>query len=475
MKWLFLINNAQFLPEFLGKIANQLIEEGDECAVAINSKLAEYERSKFFPKNSKIISKVDWCIKNYNSGKKDFGDLSWRELFIINERFNLYRYNYEESLEIVNQLYQFFDYIFEKEKPDIVIGEMPAGLFGQIAYSFCQKNNIIFCGISESRLPGRTDIYDLEWTYSKYEKTFRELKKEDLLPKEIEFAKDFIEKFISHKVLYSSCYSAKIRFNLLDFIKHYFKRAKESGDVFVKYVFRRNNFKDFDYESEAGLKHSLKTPFKTIKRNIRILFQENIFEKTSSKDKYFFFPLQYEPEASTLVLATYYSNQLTTIKNIATTLPLPYKLYLKEHPGSIGARSNTFYKELKKIPNAVLLSSEESTPAIVAGAEGVITVTSTVGMEAALAGKLVYVLGNIFYNYHPLCRKATNFYDLKEKIKKDIKKRPETFDLEEVNLRFIISYLRNSISADMLLAQEKVDKNDYKLICREIKKLFLEQ
>ncbi|MCG2699918.1 hypothetical protein L6274_02605, partial [Candidatus Parcubacteria bacterium] len=406
MKWLFLINNAQFLPEFLGKIANQLIEEGDKCAVAINSKLAEYERSKFFPKKSKIISKVDWCIKNYNSGRKNFGDLSWRELFIINERFDLYRYDYEKSLKIVSQLYQFFDYIFEKEKPDIVIGEMPAGLFGQIAYSFCQKNNVRFLGILESRLPGRTDVYNLEWTCSKYEKTFQELKKEDLLPKEIEFARDFIEKFISHKVLYSSCYSVKIRFNLLDFTKHYFKRAKESGNVFLKYFLRRNNFKDFDYESESGLRHSLSAPLKTIKRNFKILSQKNAFEKTDPKDKYFFSPLQYEPEASTLVLATYYSNQLATIKNIATTLPLPYKLYLKEHPGSIGTRSNAFYKELKKIPNVVLLSSEESTPAIIAGAEGVITVTSTVGMEAALSGKLVYVLGNVFYSYHPLCRKV---------------------------------------------------------------------
>lgn len=469
MKWLFLINNSQFLPEFFGKIADQLIKEGDRCTVVINSKLAEYGKNKFFPKNSKIISKVDWCIKNYDSAKNGFGDLSWREIFIINERIDSYRYNYKESLKIASQLYQFFDYVFKEEKPDVVIGEMPAGLFGQTAFSFCRKNNIIFYGILESRLFGKTDIYDLEWTCSKYEKTFQRLKKEDILPKEMEFAEDFIEKFISHKLLCSSYYSVKIKFNLFDFVKHYLKRVKESGGVFIKYISGRNKFKDFDYESEAGLRHSLKNPLKTVKKNIKILFQKNIFDKADPKDKYFFFPLQYEPEASTLVLATYYSDQLAAIKNIANTLPLPYKLYLKEHPGSIGARSSAFYKELKKIPNAVLLSSEESTPAIVAGAEGVITVTSTVGMEAALAGKLVYVLGNVFYSYHPLCRKAENFQDLKEKIKKDIEDRPKITDLEEVNLRFIVSYLRNSIPADMLFAEKKEDKNDYKLICREIK------
>ena len=473
MKWLFLVNDASFLFEFLGRVSHQLTREGEECLVVINSKMAEYEKSKFFPKNTKIISKVDWCIKNYNSDKKDYGNLSWKELFTDYERFNLYKYGYEKSLEVINQLYQFFDYIFKKEKPDVVIGEPPAGLFGLIAYYFCKKNSIIFCGIAESRFQGRTDIYDREWTYSKYEKNFKELRKEDFLPKEIKFAKSFIEKFISHQTIYSSYYLCKMRFSLPDFIKHYSKRLKEVGNVLLQYFLKRNNFKDFDYESEAILRRSFKAPFRTIKRNFKIPFQKNIFDKFNPKNKYFFFPIQYEPEASTLVLATYYSNQLATIKNTAATLPLPYKLYLKEHPGSIGARSNNFYKEIKKIPNAVLLSSEEPTPAIISGSMGVITMTSTVGMEAALAGKLVYVLGNVFYSYHPLCKKAVNFEDLKEKIKKDLNRKLEMGGLEEINLRFIISYLRSSILANMFFTEE--DKNNYKLICREIKKWVREQ
>ena len=206
MKYLFLVNDASFLFEFLGKVSHQITKEGDACLVVLNSKIAEYEKIEFFPQNAKIISKVDWCIKNYDSSKKEFGDLSWRELFTVYERFNLYKYDYEKSLEMVNQLYQFFDYIFEKEKPDVVIGEPPAGLFGLVAYYFCQKNNIVFCGITEARFPGRIDIYDREWTYSKFEKNFKELKKEDFLPEEIKFARNFIEEFISRQTIYSSYY-----------------------------------------------------------------------------------------------------------------------------------------------------------------------------------------------------------------------------------------------------------------------------
>lgn len=474
-KWLFLVNDAAFLFEFLGKIAHQLQKEGDECLIVLSSKLAEYERLEFFPKNSKIISKVDWCIENYDPSKKDFGDLSWRELFTIYDRFDLYKYDYKKSLEVVNHLYQFFDYVFKTEKPDAVIAEPPAGLFGQVAYYFAKKNNIPFCGIAESRFPGRIDIWDLEWTYSKFEENFKELKREDFLPEETEFAKDFIKKFISHETIYSSYFLVKVRFSISDFIRHYSKRIKELSGIYSKYLLQRKGLKNFDYESEVIFKLSVKAPFKTIKKNFRIKLQKNIFNKINPEDKYFFFPIQYDPEASTLVLATYYSNQLATIKNVAITLPFPYKLYLKEHPGSIGSRTNKFYQEIKKIPNAVLLSSEESTPQIVANSLGVITMTSTVGMEAAMAGKPVYVLGNVFYYYHPLCKKVVNFEDLKQRIKEDLKTGIKTSSLEEINMRFIISYLRSSFLANIFYAQEKEDKNDYEMICREIKKWFSKQ
>ncbi len=474
MKWLFLVNDASYLFEFLGKAAHQLEKEGDEILVVINSKMAEYEKSGFFPKNVKVISKVDWCIKNYNSGQKNFEGLSWKQFYTINKRFNL-RYDYNKSLDAVNQLYQFLGHVFEQEKPDVVIGEPPAGLFGLVAYHFSKKNHIPFCGVAESRFPGRVDFYDTEWTDSRYSKTFQDLKTENILEKEKAFAKDFIEKFASHKTIYSSYYLVKVKFSLLEFIKHYLIRLGELKKVFWQYLFGRRNFKKFDYESEAILSRSFKAPFRTIKRNFRISFQKNIFGKINSKDQYFFFPLQYEPEASTLVLATYYSNQLATIKYVAATLPLPYKLYLKEHPGSIGSRSNSFYREIKKIPNAVLLSTEESTPKIVESSMGVITITSTVGMEAAMQGKQVYILGNVFYSYHPLCKKASNFEDLENKIKEDLKQEIKTSNLPEINLRFLISYLRNSAPANIFLASQKEDKNDYQMICQEIKKWLYER
>lgn len=473
MKYLFLINNATYLVEFFGKIAEQLIKEGNQCIFAINTKLPEYQRGKFFPKESKIISKVDWCLKKYDSSKRKFENLGWRDLFVVYDRFRMHRYNYEKSLDAINQVCQFFEYIFKNEKPDAVIGEAPAGLFGLAAYSFCQKNSIPFCGMLESRLPGRTDIFDLEWTCSKYKEAFQNLKKEDILIEEKRFAENFIENFLSHKALYTSCLLPRLGFfNFFNYLSHYFRRANELAGVFGKYALNRKRFKSFDYEAESVIRHSIRSPFRTIKKDFKAIFHRRFFDKPVPKDKYFFFPLQYEPEASTLVLATYYANQLATVKNIAAALPIPYKLYLKEHPASLGTRKAGFYKEIRKLPNVVLLPSSEPIKGLIENSCGAITVTSTAGMEAAFAGKPVYVLGNVFYSYHPLCKKVVNFSDLEERIKEDIKNGPQILDLKGANTCFVVSYFRNNIPADILLAVEKKDKNDYKLICRKIKKLF---
>ena len=55
MKCVFLVNNASFLAEFFGKLADQVIKQGDDCLVITSSKIAEYGKKKFFPDRTAII------------------------------------------------------------------------------------------------------------------------------------------------------------------------------------------------------------------------------------------------------------------------------------------------------------------------------------------------------------------------------------------------------------------------------------
>lgn len=475
MKYCFLINNAAFLSEFFGKLASEIIKKGDNCFVILGGKITEYEKKKFFPNEAKFISVVDWRINNYRENEKEFFGLSWKDFFPLFDRNDALKLDYNKSIKTTLQVTQFFKFIFEKEKPDVVISESPSGLTHLVAYYFCQKNNAIYLGLGDSRLNNRIDVYDTEFTCLRYEETFKEINNGSMLKEEKEFARNFIEKFISHERLPSYLASEKIYFSQIDLIKHFLKRIKEVYNPLLRYILSRRKYKNFDGESEIILKTLSKAVFKAERKKIRIFFQKRFFKEYSKKDKFFLFPLQIQPESSTNVHAIYYCDQLNTAKNIAFSLPLSYKLYVKEHPIAVGTRPTEFYEKLKKIPNIVLISPQENIENIIKNSSGVITLTSTAGLEAALAGKPVYVLGDVFYSYHPLCRKVKGFEELKSKIEDDLINKPNIDNLEEINSRFIISCFRNTIPGNMTVANTKEDTNDYKLIYQKIENLFLKQ
>lgn len=475
MKWCLLLTNAPDLSEFLGKLSYQVIESGDECIVVANSKIAQYDKRKYFPKDVRLLSKIDWGIKNYKKEYEEFNNFSWKIFFPTFDRkthLKFFKFNYTNSVEIISQLYQFINYILQREKPDLLINESPANIFTEIAYHLCKKYNILYLGLMGSRIEGRVDIYDLEHTYSKYEQSFNKVSIRNISSSEKKFAKDFIKKFVSHKKLPSGANNPLLYFHKINLIKYYSKRLAQVYQSRLRYFKNRKQFKSFDYESEAILKSSFQAPLNALHRKFRSFFQRKIF-KSINNDNFFLFPLHFQPEASTSVLATYFYDQLNTIKNIAFSLPFPYKLYVKEHPTAIGTRSWHFYKELKKIPNVVLISLYENVENLINKSYGVITLTSTIGMEAALLGKAVYVLGNVFYSYHPLCRKINNFDELRERIKQDLIKTPNLDNLDEINIKFIISYYRNTIPGDILAASSKDDSNNYKAIYEDIKKMFI--
>lgn len=476
MKWCFLINNFQVLPEFFGKLAGQALNKGDECLVVFSSKIAEFEKTKFFPAGAKLISMVDWFIDNYQEGKEDFFGVSWKDFFPLFERNPLLKLDYNKSIKTTLRIIQFYQFIFEKEKPDVIINEPPSGLGHLIAYYFSKKHNAKYLSFSDPRLDTTViDVYDKKFTCSKYKETFEKLSSDSISKKEKERAESFVKKFISHEVAPSAIGSSKIYFSQIGLMAHFLKRISQVNSSLFRYVFSRKKYKLFDIESEIALKLFFRAFFNAQKRKFRIFSQKRFFKAApSQKEKYFLLPLHYQPEAATDVFAIYYCDQLNAAKNIAFSLPFPHKLYVKEHPAGVGTRAKKFYEELKKIPNIVLISPDENVENVIKNSSGVVTLTSTLGLEAALAGKPVYVLGEVFYSYHPLCRQVSGFEELKNSIEKDLANKPNSIDnLADINNRFLASYFRNTILGNMAQAITKEDTNDYVRIYQDLVNNFL--
>ena len=98
-----------------------------------------------------------------------------------------------------------------------------------------------------------------------------------------------------------------------------------------------------------------------------------------------------------------------------------------------------------------------------------IVLTSTIGLESALAGKRTYMLGDVFYSYHPACKIVKGFKELEIAIREDIKQKWEIADIQEINVRFITSYFSNTIKGNLFTASRADDRNDYKAIYEKVK------
>ena len=468
MKWCFFVTPYPLLMEFLGKFASEVISRGDECILLVNGKVSEYTKLHYFPKEAKVYHKVDWLAKNYKETYIDFNGFSWKDVFPECTRYDLIKFSHKEIVDIISSNYQFIDFVFKNEKPDVILYGMPGSFFAEVAYWLCQRYNIKYLGLVSSRIGGRIDYCDLKYECSEYEKTFKKLEKSVISSEDIANAQKFLEEFISHKKL-----PAYMDYRPGSPVKNFLMEQKKMLFAWIRYHMSNNQMHAFDYESKIQFIQWVFHPWRFLERKYKAFFLNNVFDKPDNTDNFFLFPLHVQPELSTSGMATYFCDQLNTIKNVAFSLPFGFKLYVKEHPSAVGERKNGFYKTLKRNPNVVLIHPGANVENLIKASKGVITLTSTIGLEAVLLGKPVYALGTIIYSHHPLCYKVNSFDELKESIEKNLGKTSFVENLDEVNIRFILSYFKNTIKGNIISSIYKNDQNDYGQIYASIKTILL--
>ena len=105
-------------------------------------------------------------------------------------------------------------------------------------------------------------------------------------------------------------------------------------------------------------------------------------------DYYAYFPLQFQPEATTDLWNPWLNNQIETSRILTQAMPGDFRLVVKEHPAMLGRRSYSFYEKLLKSPNVVLVDPyNNSHIEIIKNSRIVITSSITTSFEAALHKK----------------------------------------------------------------------------------------
>jgi hypothetical protein len=135
-----------------------------------------------------------------------------------------------------------------------------------------------------------------------------------------------------------------------------------------------------------------------------------------SSRPYVFYPLHFEPEATTLVHGSYFEDQLSVVKNLARSLPAGWELVVKEHFYMRGQRRLGFYRTLRSIANLRLLPFEVPTNELIMNARVVAVISSTAGLEGGLIGKPVLIFGHYPWDYAPTVNRAAALAELPEQI-----------------------------------------------------------
>jgi hypothetical protein len=152
-------------------------------------------------------------------------------------------------------------------------------------------------------------------------------------------------------------------------------------------------------------------PFKEEINRIMYQFVERQPIKSVENKKFVLFTLHKQPEASVDVLGRYTENQYQIIYDIWRTLPFDWWLVVKEHSNAVGDRGYNFYQNIRKLRNVILIDERIDSYQLLNRAQGVISISGTIGYEAALLNIKALMLADVFFKFSHV--KTLTYSDLK--------------------------------------------------------------
>ncbi|OGZ28186.1 MAG: hypothetical protein A2931_02840 [Candidatus Niyogibacteria bacterium RIFCSPLOWO2_01_FULL_45_48] len=368
-------------------------------------------------------------------------------LFLREYPYDFPLHSHEDMLKLTQVYAKAAIQFLEEEKPDVIIFPVIEGLTTLLLYHIAQKKGIKTLFIQTSRVGNKYTITEQYDDLSYVRQTFEKLNKGDASCPEYrklaqKFLADFRDKPASHeptdvpsqrpitrKQQFAFLSPRKIGTSIFWIIK-----------IFIDYL--QDAFRD-DHTKIKPWHHV----FDRTKRKIRVLVGfEDLYDEADKNEDFAFYPLQKEPEISITLFAPFFKDQLWLTRQIARSLPIHYKLYVKEHPSMFSYRPRKYYKELKKIPNVKLIRPSVSSFDLTKNAKLIATITGTAGWEGILLKKPVITLGDVFYSALPMVKNCKTIEELPYIVKTQL----ENFNYDEEKLiNLITAIYRESAPLDL--------------------------
>lgn len=311
------------------------------------------------------------------------------------ERHLLKGRTHEQILRLAEVVLRTVGDALDRIQPDFLYSEDISCFTSYAHFLLAKERGIPFWCIGAARLPARLSVYSIGFQRSeKVEALYAEITTRGLTPEERAEAQGFRDKFTTKPEKPPGMATRALVPGIgVDDAKHFWLAASR-------------------YLGDPGDPTST-APARALKQRVqrvaRIRWADAVgtFEQPVAGEKYVIYPIHFQPEASTLVQAPMYLDQAALIQDIARSLPIGHRLYVKEHVANRGRRPMAFYDALRAIPSVRLIGPDADTWSLIQGASAIAVITGTMGWEGVLFGKPVITFGDVFMNVLPHVYKAS--------------------------------------------------------------------
>ena len=409
-----------------------------------------------FRKQELVKFKKTWIFNDYVSKENKTYDLKYLKSFEEKYKINLWKIPYtdaflgsnpyhkftsDEVLSLFTQECKFFEQILDEVRPDFLIIRSYDNQDTRILYELCKSRGIKILMLVVTRFDLRYKIADEEDYIDDY-------------TKDTSISGDSSNELENNLKILSA--SSSKRYNKL------VKFRKDTAWKFLKNAVSSLLFANND--KYLFLNHGKTIPkvfFHFFSTKLKKKYRSSFIDKNCSSqilddEKFVYFPLHYEPERLLFVQAPLYTNQLEVITNIAKSLPIDYKLYVKEHPAMSvkNWRPTSYYKQILDLPNVRLVHTSANYKEIIDKCSLVVTIAGSSGLEAVFHNKPTIVFADVSYSSLPSVHRLKNYEELPQAIIESLAKKVDPTELN----KFINYTFKNSFEYDYLNPFLEVDE-----------------
>jgi len=372
--------------------------------------------------NVQLLSSIDLAIIEEKYKIESLWSIFYTDRF-------LFHYPYDDAIKFIKLHIAFYLDIIEKEAINIFVYENISHFSAYLFFQIGKFHNVQYLGFSmprdftDKKFHFTNDEHSTNYKMNQYynERTFSD--------QELKDAKQFID-------------TKRINKSLPEYMAHFGKEPQINKRFFWsllhygKRTLMKKNFYDYMHYREVE-------PLGDFKFYFKYKIHKLHYKKPIENDKYYLFPLHFQPEATTLVNAQNYEKQLCAIDLLAKKIPIDTKLYVKEHYAGLGHREMNFYSKLKKYPNVRLINPWENAMDLIEKSVGIITLTSTTGWEGIIFKKPVFLLGNMFYSSFKYINKINDINELPNQLKNHSLLGLDDESYEDELILYIASYIKS--------------------------------